>query len=134
MPREFQYTQGQVRKNSTLTMPARVVGDDGTVITQAECQSIAYSIAKQDKNFPDETTPVTGHTGVALTPANVVYNTLQNDDLWDGYDDEGYNFAFTPDISVNQAFAERGATYVVDVTITPTAGQAIALGWKLECV
>lgn len=133
------HQSGVALKNSAPIFLARVVGNDGSALVQANLSSIAYSIYRLDPNDPDSETVVSGHSAVSLTVANVVFDTLQLGVLWqndDGefVDDTGYNFKFQPSIASNQAFAVAGADYLVRVTMTPGSGQKIIVAWKVKCI
>ena len=67
---------------------------------------------------------MTGHEGESVTVPSLIFDSLQNDDLWD-VDDTGYNFKHTLDVSANQVFLVAGRTYLVVFTLTPVSGQAI---------
>ena len=124
---------GVVHKNGTATLLARAVGATGSAITQATVESIAYTIYKLDEHTEDTWTAVTLHTAIAVAVASAVFDTLQDDELWD-VDSTGYNFRWTPDISTNAAFEVAGATYLVDFSLTPTSGQVIHVRFLLACI
>lgn len=126
-------TQGTVHKNGTKTLMKRAVGADGSVITQATISSAVYSIYRLNEQAPDTRTAVTGHTAVSLVVADVIFDTLQDDDLWDK-DDTGYNFRQTPDLSLGNIFAIAGRKYLVEYTLTPTSGQVIILRFRLNVI
>jgi hypothetical protein len=95
--------------------------------------AIAYTISAIDEHDPDDdATTVTGHANASLTVADVVFDTEQTSDvLWDvnDHDGKGYNFKFTPVISTNQAFANRGTRWRVRVKFTPVSGQVFWAEW-----
>lgn len=133
------HQSGVALKNSAPIFLARVVGNDGSALVQANLSSIAYSIYRLAPNDPDSETVVTGHSAVSLTVSSVVYNALQLDAFWQNDEGEyvdttGYNFRFQPDISSNQAFGVAGADYLVRVTMTPSSGQKIIVAWKVRCI
>jgi len=109
--------RGGVFKNGSATLVARIVGADGSVIQQADVSAIAYTIYRVDPNDADGDTAIDGHEGVAVTVADVIFDTLQTGDLWD-VDDTGYNFKHVIDVGTNAAFAVAGATYRVVYTLT----------------
>lgn len=124
---------GVVFKNGSATLLARVVGADGTHITQAQIDSAVYTVYLLEDDDPDAATPVTGHTDVAVDVASLIYNTLQNDDLWD-VDDTGYNFKHVLDVSTDQAFATAGRSYRIVFQLSPTSGQAIIVRFRVHAI
>jgi hypothetical protein len=74
---------GQIREDSAFSVLLRIE-HDGANAVQADIDSIEYQI------FPHYST--TAHTtATALTVSDVIYDTLQTDDIWDE-DATGYNF------------------------------------------
>jgi hypothetical protein len=116
-----------VNKKGTATLLAYVEGNSGTPITQASITSISYTISQVDENEPDDdATTVTGHIDAAITVASAVFDTEQKTDVrWDpaDHDGKGFNFEYTPVISTNQAFNNRGVRYRIRVKFTPVTGQ-----------
>ena len=124
---------GVVFKNSSAILLARVVGAQGAPLTQSDVASAKYTAYLLDENDPDQAAPITGHTGVAVDVASLVYNGLENDDLWD-VDDSGYNFRHTLDVSADAAFAIAGRRYLVEFELTPPAGQVIRLRFRINVI
>jgi len=124
---------GVVFKTGSATLLARVVGADGTPIMQSDLSSAAYTIYLLDENDPDVGTPIAGHTDVAVAVASLIYDTLQNDDLWD-VDEVGYNFKHVLDVSGNQAFAAAGRSYRVVFRLAPTGGQVILVRFRVHAI
>lgn len=126
-------TQGSVFEGGTATLMARVLGADAAAIAQADLDSIEYSIYLLDDASPSSRTAVTGHGGVSLAVADVVYDELQTDDRWTE-DATGYNFRHTIDVSSDDAFAAAGRRCLVEYTLTPVSGQVILVRFKLLVV
>ncbi len=124
---------GTVFKNDSVILMARVVGDDGLPITKATISSIEYTVYLLNEANPDTLTPVTGHTSVAVTVGDTLYDVLQIDELWDA-DTEGYNFKHVLDVSSNQAFVTAGVYYQVRFTLTPASGQDIIIRFKVKAI
>jgi len=124
---------GVVFKNGSATLLARVVGSDGNPINQGHIASAAYTVYLLDESDPDAGTPVAGHTDVAVAVASLIYDSLQNDDLWD-VDELGYNFKHVLDVSSNQAFAAAGRSYRVVFQLTPTSGQVILVRFRVHAI
>jgi lysophospholipase L1-like esterase len=120
---------GQVFKNATRPLYARVYLEDGTDAQQADITSIAYTIYLLDAKDKDARTAVVGHTAVALTVASVIFDSLQSDQAA-----SNYNMRHTPDVSTTQAFTVAGDAYLVEYTITPTSGQVITVRHRLNCI
>lgn len=135
---------GTVFKNGTVTNLARVIGSNGSAVEQStfggdysssgECGVPAkcsiYLLDDQDSN---SRTVIAGHDGVTLEIANVIFDTLQTDDLWT-VDDTGYNFRHTIDVCDDPAFEIAGRRYLVEYTLVPLSGQPILVRFRLNCI
>ena len=130
---DAQDIHGTVFKNGSATLLARVVGADGSPVTQSDVASAKYTVTLLDESDPDAATPVTGHTDVAVAVASLIYDTLQNDDLWD-VDDTGYNLKHVLDVSANQAFATAGRSYRITFELVPTSGQVILVRFRVHVI
>ena len=122
-----------VFKNGSATLLARVVGADGSPITQAEIASAQYSVYLLDDNDPDAATVVTGHDGVSIGVSSLIFDTLQTDSLWD-VDTTGYNFKHILDVSADEAFTVAGRTYRIVFELTPASGQVIRVRFRVACI
>ena len=125
--------RGTVFKNGSATLLARVVGADGSVLTQSDVSTITYTVALLDDTDPDSEAAVDNHEDVACVVADTIFDTLQDDDLWD-VDHEGYNFKHVLDVSSSAAFATAGRSYRITFTITPAAGQVILVRFRVYCL
>lgn len=103
-----------VIEDSGVRWMARILGQSGSAIVQADVSSIVYSV--YDKS---DTTAATA-TGT-LTVSDVIYNALQTDSRW-GKDTTGYNFGWNVPASI---FATGNKTYRIEVKITPASGEPI---------
>lgn len=124
---------GTVFKNGSVVLMARIVDAAGTDITQSGLSAVAYSIYELDACRPDSLTVVAGHDSVNLNVADVVFDTLQTDDLWT-VDQEGYNFRHELDIQQNEAFPIAGVHYQVRYVVTPTNGQKVIVRFRLKAI
>jgi hypothetical protein len=124
---------GTVFKNGSTVILARIVDAEGTPIQQADLSSISYSVYLLDEVDPDTMTVATGHDGETLTIADVVYDTLQTDAIWD-VDSTGYNFKHTLDVSTNQAFTVAGRDYQIRYELTPTTGQVVIARCRVAAI
>jgi len=127
-------TYGAGFKNGTVTCLARVVGWNDAYLLQADFNAtssssgssgwgpcdipIQYTVYLLDDQDSDNRTAVTGHTNVSLTPADVIFDTLQTDSKWT-VDDTGFNFSHTLDICANHALPTAGRRYLVEYRLTP---------------
>lgn len=112
---------GIIVMRSGATCMARLVGNQGTLITQASLSAAVYTIN-------DLTTGLQVLAETSLVVANVIFNSLQqNDPRWDkdsqanpGRDGRwGYNFlAVIP--AVNFANPDK---FQIDVEFTPVTGE-----------
>lgn len=125
--------EGVVFKNGSATLLARVVGADGTPVTQTDIASAQYTAYMLDENDPDVATPIAGHADVAVDVASLIYDSLQNDDLWD-VDQVGYNFKHVLDVSANHVFTTAGRIYRVVFELVPASGQPILVRFRLHAI
>jgi hypothetical protein len=125
--------RGKVFRHGSALFMARLVNAAGENLNQASVSSIEYTIYELTTDDPSGLAAVTGHTGVALTVGNVIYDTLQDDDSWT-VDAEGYNFRHELDVSTNEAFADAGKVYQVRYELTPLTGQKIIFRFQLRCI
>ena len=70
---------------------------------------------------------------MSIDVAALVYDTLQNDDLWD-VDDTGYNFKHVLDVSTYPAFATAGRSYRIVFGLTPTGGQVVLVRFRVHAI
>jgi hypothetical protein len=124
---------GVVFKNGSATLLARVVGADGTAVTQSEIASASYTAYLLDQSDPDAATAVVGHTGVAVDVASLIHDSLQKDELWD-VDEVGYNFKHVLDVSTYPVFGTAGRAYRVVFELTPVAGQVILVRFRVHAI
>lgn len=124
---------GTAFKNGSAVMLARIVDAAGANVQQAGIAAIEYSVFELDPCRPDNLTVVAGHSGAALTVANVIFNSLQTDGLWT-IDEVGYNFRHEVNISSAEAFPKAGAQYQVRYELTPTSGQKTIVRFQLRVI
>ncbi len=126
--------EDKVYRDHSKELLGRVAGANAQPIAQADVSAIEYTIYALDSANEDDRTAVEGHTGEAVTIADVIYDTLQTDAKW-SKDATGFNFAHEIDISSAPAFAAAGVTYLVVYTFTPATGQPyVGLAARLACV
>ena len=109
---------GTAVEDAGVILLARVVGNDGTPITQASLTAITYSVY-------DITNSVSLGTGT-FTISSVVYDTLQTGELWD-VDSTGYNFKAAIPASV---MTPGGSRCQIDVKFDPVTGENFIQIWK----
>ncbi len=124
---------GTVFKGGTATLLARVVGNAGAPIVQADIAQITYSIFLLDDDDPNRRDAVPGQDDVALGVAATVSNQLQVDAVWT-VDAIGYNFCHTPDISVAAAFPTAGRCYLIEYRLVPASGQVILVRFRVNAI
>jgi hypothetical protein len=123
---------GIVWRNGTAVFLSRVVGWDNVVLQRADVDTVSYTVSLVSEDDPNASTPVEDHEDVALTPADVLYDSLvTNDDRWT-VDEEGYNFLHLLDNTVNQAFTLAGRRYLVTFWVTPTGQPAIPVVFQVD--
>lgn len=124
---------GTVFKLGSATLLGRVVGADAAAIAQADISTITYTITLLDQADPDSGTAIAGHSAVVVVVAATIFDTLQDDDLWD-VDHVGYNFKHVLAVAANPAFATAGRNYRIVFTLTPVAGEVILVRFRLHCI
>ena len=124
---------GVVFKDGSATLLARVVGANGVNLVQANLTTAKYTVYLLDDDDPDSLTAVSGHEDVSVEVAALIYDTLQDDELWD-VDGTGYNLKHVIDVSTNQAFAVAGSNYLIVFTLTPTSGQPILVRFRVRAI
>ena len=117
---------GTIWEDSAATLMARVVGADGSHITQATINAISYKIF--DLN---SATPGTAIKSGNLVVANTVFDSLQTDARWTE-DSTGYNFRVTQaaDTSV---FATGGHRYRQEILFDPVTGEDFWVVFEIYC-
>jgi len=124
---------GTAFKNGSATLLARVVGQGGADVVQADLSAVRYTVYLLDDQDPDSRTAVANHTGVSLLVAQVIFDSPQLDPLWT-VDEIGYNFRHVLDVSPHQAFSIAGRNYLVEYQLTPMAGQVILVRFRLHVI
>ena len=124
---------GSAFKNGSATLLARIVGSNGANIVRADIAAAKYTVYLLDDQDANQRTPVAGHTDVALAVANVVFDALQLEVIWNA-DAIGYNFCHVLDVSVNDALAIAGRRYLVEYRLTPVAGQVIVVRFRINVI
>ena len=115
-----------VFKNHTARLCA-YIALDGADIQQTDVSTIVYNIYLLDNNDPDVRTAVAGHTNISLTPADVLFDTLQSDSQA-----SGYNFRHVIPVSVSNAFTIAGRNYLVEYALTPVPGERILVRFRVN--
>ncbi len=124
---------GAAFKNGSVTLLARIVGDDGQAIVQVDIASAKYSVYLLDDQDADSRAVVTGHSDVSLDVADLIFNSLQTDALWT-VDETGYNLRHVLDVSTNEAFTIAGRRHLVEFELTPTDGQVILVRFRVNVI
>lgn len=119
-------------EGSAPILMRRVTGNDGANITQSDISSATYSIFLLDDQDADSRTAVGIHTDVGLTIASVIFDALQDDDLWNSRDDTGYNFRHQVPTSSGEAFTIAGRQYLMEYKLTPSSGQVIVFRFVVD--
>ena len=125
--------RGTVRRGGTCALMARVVDADAELISRSNVASVSYSIYLIGDRDANNLTDVDGHTGVAVGVDDCVSDTLSTDKGWTA-DATGWNFRHVIDVSGDVAFELAGRRYLVEVRITPTAGQVIVVPFYLYAI
>lgn len=113
-----------VYHGATLTALARIVGWDATALTIGAVESVQYTITEINRQDRSADVAIAEHEEVDLTPGDVLFDTLQTDEIWT-VDDAGYNFRHTIDVAAGPAFPSPNVEYELLYIITPKSGQPI---------
>ncbi|MBN2476904.1 MAG: hypothetical protein JXB62_20015 [Pirellulales bacterium] len=124
---------GAAFKNGSATLLARVVGGDGQNVVPSDIVSAKYTVYLLDDQDPDGRTAVGGHTDVALTVGDVIFDGLQTDARWTA-DATGYNFRHVLDVSSEAAFTLAGRRFLVEFELTPLVGQVILIRFRINVI
>lgn len=124
---------GTVFKNGPATLLARLVDSSGSPLAPSEISALSYSVHRIDPRRPDSVAAVAGHGVTALTPAAVLFATLQTDPVWD-VDAVGFNFRHELNVATFEAFPTAGAWYQVRYHATPVLGQKIVWRYLLRAI
>lgn len=100
-------------EDSAAICMARVLGNAGTAITQADIDSITCKVY----DLADTASAVDEPT---VTVSNAVFDALQTSDPRWTEDDTGYNFLFVVPAT---AFPEGGKEYRVEFKFSPASGE-----------
>jgi hypothetical protein len=110
-----------VLENGAAILMARLVDASGTPIQPATVRAIDCTIYEIDPCWPHGLTLVTGYDAVHVAVANVVFASLQIDELWT-VDDLGYNFRHEINVDGPQRFPKTGFQYQVRYRVTDING------------
>ena len=125
--------RGQVFRDGSATLLARVVGGDGAQLTQSDITAAQYTVYLLDQNDPNLQDAVDGHEDVDVAPVNLLFDTPQLDALWT-VDSVGYNFRHALEVSASAAFPLAGRAYLIVFKLTPTAGPVILVRFRLTAI
>lgn len=108
-------TKATILAGSAANLVARIIGVDGTPITQDDIHSVHIDVFNIDEQIQVIDT-------IVLTAADCVFNSYQTGPLWidDGI---GYNFNH---LMSGIAWFDPNITYAVVATFYPTVGDAFA--------
>jgi hypothetical protein len=115
--------RGYVIENSAAVMLARVSGQSGGNVVQADISSINVKVFDLDNATQISTT-------ITPTVSSVVYNTLQTDARWT-VDATGYNVAIA---LAGSYFPEGNRPYSIEAKFTPASGSAFYVVWQVESI
>jgi hypothetical protein len=126
---------GTAFKNGAATLMARVVGPNGGPLVRADLVSASYSVYLLDDEDSDARSAVANHGNVALAVADVIRDSLETAPPWDAAADPlGYNFRHAPDVSMHPALSAAGRRYLVEYRLTPAAGQAVIVRFRINVI
>jgi hypothetical protein len=115
--------KGVVIEDGGATLLARIVGNAGTVITQATITSITYQEFKKG-------TTIDIAVNSPLTVSSVVFDALQTDAIWT-IDSTGYNFSYA---AAATEFPDGRETYEWEFKFTPSTGQVFYILYSISTI
>lgn len=124
--------EGVALERSSVVLLARVAYPDGAIVLPSQVTTVRYWIDERP-GCDGVGTPVAGHQSVSLTPADVLYATLQTTDEW-SVDATGFNFRHELDVATNDALPTAGRAYLVRYELTPTVGQPVVLRFLIRAI
>lgn len=122
--------QAVANEDGGVTLMDRVLGGNGSAVTQSTFGSITLKVFEHDKQEDAENaqngTELTG-IGGTLTVSNVIYNTLQTAAPWNSTADAvGYNFRYDAD----ETHLPNGSKwYRFEFRLVPAVGPAFWVKW-----
>lgn len=124
--------EGVTLERSSVVLLARLAYPNGDLVAPSQVSTVTYSIDERP-GCDGERTPVPGHQSVSVTPASVLFATLQLTGEW-SVDATGYNFRHEIDVGTNDAFPTAGKAYQVRYEVTPTVGQPVVLRFLIRAI
>jgi hypothetical protein len=119
---------GMAIHNRSPVLMARIVDNTGRIIRPAEVDKIKYWIYEFDRNAQRGVVP--RHDGIAINVPQVLFDALQNGDLW-SLDALGYNFRHAFDFTQSDTCAMAGKHFDVRYEFTPKIGQKAIIRFQL---
>jgi hypothetical protein len=104
---------GKAWEDGSVSLLARVVGQDAVAVTQASLTTITYKIFDTFS-----TTPTTAVASGTLTVSDVIFDTLQTDARWTK-DNTGYNFLHAIGAGV---LTKEDTAYRIEYLFDPVTG------------
>ena len=122
----IQQVTGNVFINYSTVLLARVVDSRGELVAPASVLSASYTVFQLDPTGRSVVAVVSGHSGVSIAPAELLFSALQNTGEWTlaGGDSTGYNLRFQIPTSAGQPFPAP-ALYRIEIALTPADGSPV---------
>ena len=120
------------RARTSPTLLARIVDSAGQPIEPDAITAIEYTITELREDDTAHEAHVTGHHEASVTVADSILSSLQNDYLWGGYDDDGYNFVHMLNSASFEALPTARRLYDIEYEFTPASGQRFRLGYRVR--
>lgn len=116
---------GTVYEDSGAYLMARVIGNAGTMITQASLSALTYKVFDLNSDAP-----FTPTQSGSLTVSAVVFDTLQTDARWSA-DSTGYNFGH---VIPAAWLTDGGHVFKIEYRFTPVSGEVFHVVFQLTTV
>jgi hypothetical protein len=117
--------------HGTAVLMARLVAANGQPIQPQGVSAIDCAIYEVDPCWPNNLTAAADCNNIALTVANVVFDSLQTDRKWT-IDDVGYNFLHEIITTRDGSFPKVGFCYEVRYRFTSSHGKTSIIRFLLK--
>lgn len=118
---EAKRIEGFLFQNSAGVIMGRVTNNRGADVTQSSLTSLVLTL--EDKAFPGVPVASSPYT---LTVADVIFDTLQTDSIWEQTTD-GFNFLYDTE---NAQLVNGQTNYIYQFRATPVVGESAV--WVYE--
>lgn len=124
---------GNVFTGGSVTLMARVLGNDAKPLDVSTVDKVAYSIFLLDVHDPRKQFPVRGYRRMPVDCGEILFPQMQIDARWTA-DSIGYNFRHTLSGDNGRVFSAMHRNHLVVYTISQHEDAAIMVRFRLWTV